>query len=425
MKSRHFGAIAMIGLLVAACSSGGSGASSSARVSIEFLSVQRADQGWPLVLSQITSSFAKTHPGSTFKVDYVATPSELNQKIQLLGAQKALPVLYNTPPPDLLSPLARNGQLLDLEPALKQLGVYSQVDPVAVNIDKKLNGGKLYGLPFELNIEGFWYNKKIFADNGLQPPRTWDDLVQDAATLQQKGIQPFSASGTQGWPITRLISGYLFRELGPAAMDNIKNGKAKLTDPDYLKAAQAVADLGKKGYFGNGVATLDYDPAVDVFLQGKAAMFYMGSWELRDFNDPARNKIGQDDIGFFPFPTVTGGKGTADQTPMNAGQMTSVSKARYSPAVGQWLAAVARSYGGIALTKEGAITGFKVNSQTGSLPALTTMVRGQISQTSQPVTWFEALFSTKATNVSQQDAALLVTGAMSPDDFMQAVQQAQ
>jgi len=334
-------------------------------------------------------------------------------------------VLYNTPPPDLLSPLARNGQLLDLEPALKQLGVYSQLDPVAVNIDKKLNGGKLYGLPFELNIEGFWYNKKIFADNGLQPPRTWDDLVQDAATLQQKGIEPFSASGTQGWPITRLISGYLFRELGPAAMDNIKSGKAKLTDPDYLKAAQAVADLGKKGYFGNGVATLDYDPAVDVFLQGKAAMFYMGSWELRDFNDPARNKIGQDDIGFFPFSMVSGGKGNVDQTPINAGQMTSVSKARYNTAVGQWLAAVARRYCGIALSKEGAITGFKVTNQSGSLPALTTMVRSQISQTSRPVTWFEAQFSTKATNVSQQDAALLVTGAMSANDFMQAVQLAQ
>jgi len=349
----------------------------------------------------------------------------LNQRIQLLAAQKALPVLYNTPPPDLLPALGGSGQLLDLEPVLKQLGVYNELDPTAVNIDKKLNGGKLYGLPFELNIEGFWYNKKIFADNGLQAPRTWDDLVQDAATLQQKGIQPFSASGMQGWPITRLISGYLYRQLGPTAMDQIKSGKAKLTDPEYVKAAQVVADLGKKGYFGNGVATLDYDPAVDVFLQGKAAMFYMGSWELRDFNDPARNKIGQDNVGFFPFPTVSGGTGTVNQTPMNAGQMTSVSKAKYNAAVGQWLAAVARGYGGMALSKEGAITGFKVHNQTDSLPALTTQVKTQISQTSQPITWFEAQFSTKATNVSQQDAALLVTGAMSPNDFMQAVQQAQ
>src|SRR2546423_811620 len=132
MKRRHLGVVAMVGLLVAACSSGGSAGSgsSSAKVAIEFLSVQRANQGWPLVLSQITNTFARTHPGSTFKVDYVATPSELNQKIQLLGAQKALPVLYNTPSPDLLPPLSRNGQLLDLEPALKQLGVYNQLDPV-------------------------------------------------------------------------------------------------------------------------------------------------------------------------------------------------------------------------------------------------------------------------------------------------------
>jgi raffinose/stachyose/melibiose transport system substrate-binding protein len=40
------------------------------------------------------------------------------------------------------------------------------------------------------------------------------------------------------------------------------------------------------------------------------------------------------------------------------------------------------------------------------------------------VLWFEALFSTKATNISQQDAALLVTNAISPQGFMGAVQQA-
>ena len=61
-------------------------------------------------------------------------------------------------------------------------------------------------------------------------------------------------------------------------MLNVAEGKAKLTDPEYVKAAQAVADLGAKGYFGKGSATMDYSTAEQVFLQGKAAMFYMGWW---------------------------------------------------------------------------------------------------------------------------------------------------
>jgi len=403
--------------------SGGSASNSNGSVNIHFLSVQAAGTGWPLVLSTITDQYAKTKPGSTFKVDFQDQAS-LNQKIQLLAGQGALPVLYNTPPADLLAQLAKNGEVLDLESTFNQLGVTQELVPAAVTLLKKVYNGKLSALPFELNIEGFWYNKQIFAQNGLQPPQTWDELVQIAASLQQKGIQPFAASGKQGWPLTRLVGNYIFRSLGPDALQSVQSGQAKLTDTAYVAAAQAVANLGKQGYFGKGVATLDYMPAVDLFLQGTAAMLYMGSWELRDFNSPTVNKIGASNIGFFPFPNVTGGVGNLGQTPMNAGQPTSVNKAKYNADVGKWLAYMAQNYGDVALQREGAVTGFVVHHPPANLDALTSLVIAQIKQVTQPVLWFEALFSTKAQNISQQNAALLVTNAMSGSNFMAAIQQA-
>ena len=411
--------------LLAGCgtSTSSSPTSSNGSVTIHFLSVQAAGTGWPLVLSTITDQYAKTKPGSTFKVDFQDQAS-LNQKIQLLAGQGALPVLYNTPPADLLAQLAKNGEVLDLESTFNQLGVTQELVPAAVTLLKKVYNGKLSALPFELNIEGFWYNKQIFAKNGLQPPQTWDELVQIAASLQQKGIQPFAASGKQGWPLTRLVGNYIFRSLGPDALQSVQSGQAKLTDTAYVAAAQAVANLGKQGYFGKGVATLDYMPAVDLFLQGTAAMLYMGSWELRDFNTPSVNKIGASNIGFFPFPNVTGGVGNSGQTPMNAGQPTSVNKAKYNADVGKWLAYMAQNYGDVALQREGAVTGFVVHHPPANLDALTSLVIAQIKQVTQPVLWFEALFSTKAQNISQQNAALLVTNAMSGSNFMAAIQQA-
>lgn len=412
--------------LLAGCgtSTGSSPTNSNGSVSIEFLSVQQAGTGWPLVLSTITDQYAKLHPGSTFKVNFVGSPAQLVQQIQLLAGQGALPVLYNTPAADLLAQLAKNGEVLDLESTFNQLGVTQELQPAAVALLKKVYNGKLTALPFELNIEGFWYNKQIFAQNGLQPPQTWDELVQIAASLKQKGIQPFAASGTQGWPLTRLVGNYIFRSLGPDALQSVQSGQAKLTDTAYVAAAQAVANLGKQGYFGKGVATLDYMPAVDLFLQGTAAMLYMGSWELRDFNTPSVNKIGASNIGFFPFPNVTGGVGNSGQTPMNAGQPTSVNKKKYNTDVGKWLALVAQNYGDVALQKEGAVTGFVVHNPPANLDALTSLVIAQIKQVTQPVLWFEALFSQKATNISQQNAALLVTNAMSGSQFMAAIQQA-
>lgn len=153
-------------------------------------------------------------------------------------------------------------------------------------------------------------------------------------------------------------------------------------------------------------------------------MIYMGSWALADFNNPSETTIGSDNIGYFPFPNVVGGAGSSDQTPMNAGQTTSVNKAKYTDAFGQWLAYMVQNYGDMALQKQGAVTGFTVHNKPANLPSLTSLVIDQIAKITEPVLWFEALFSTKATNISQQDATPLVTGAMSPANFMAAVQQA-
>ena len=51
-------------------SSGGS-TNSNGSAAIEFLSVQQANQGWPLILTTLTQQYAKDHPGTTFKVNFV------------------------------------------------------------------------------------------------------------------------------------------------------------------------------------------------------------------------------------------------------------------------------------------------------------------------------------------------------------------
>ncbi len=408
-------------MLLAGCggSSGGS-TNSNGSAAIEFLTVQAQNTGWAVNLSSITTEYAKSHPGTTFKANNIQQTS-LNQQVQLLAGQGALPILYNSPSLDVMTQLAKNGEVLDIESTFQQLGVSQELVPAATTIIKQLYNGQLLALPFELNIEGFWYNKQIFAQNGLQPPQTFDELGQIAASLQQKGIQPFASSGVQGWPITRLIGNYLFRKLGPDALARVKNGQAKLTDPSYVEAAQAVANLGKQGYFGKGVATLDYAPAQDLFLQGKAAMYYMGSWAVRDFVT-STNKIGANNIGFFQFPNVTGGVGNSNQTPMNCGQTTSVNKAKYNATIGQWLAYVAKNYGDVSLQKQGVVSGFVVHNKPANVPALTTLVLDQIAKVTHPVLWFEAVFPAKAMNLSIQDAAPLVTGALAPSGFMTAIQ---
>jgi len=389
---------------------------------VEYLSITQ-NTVWAELLATISKSYTKVAPASSYKNTKIPQ-EQLNQKIQLLASQNALPMLYNTPAVDAVAQMQKAGQVLDIGQEFRKRGVMNELVPAASVILRKIYGPKLAALPFEFNIEGVWYNKKIFADNGIAVPKTYDQLVAAAAKLDAKGIQPFAASGIQGWPLTRLIGNLIFGQLGVDAMVKVKNGKAKLTDAAYVAAAQKVADLGAKGYFGKGVASLDYGPAEDLFLQGNAAMFYMGSWILGELNDPAKNKVGLANIGFFPFPRVVGGKGPAKLIPMNAGQPTSINPKQLTRGNELWLKYVAKHYGDVAMKQKGQVTGFKVHNVPRNLSSATKLVVTQLASAKNPVLWFEALFSAKATTVSQQNAAPLATGQKSAKDFMAAVQQA-
>ncbi|MFJ2259321.1 ABC transporter substrate-binding protein [Streptomyces sp. NPDC087844] len=416
------GAAAMV-VLVSACGGTGGG-SAAAPENFSYLSVTE-NTTVKTALTTLSKGECRTaEDGLPLKVETVPQAS-LDQKLQLLAGQDALPVQFAAGnAPALTQQLYKSGKVADLEAELKSLGVYDQLEPAAVSTIKALYGGKVEVLPYEYNIEGIFYNKKIFSANGLTVPATWAELVSAAGTLAAKGIQPFSASGQQGWPLTRLISGYLYRSLGPDALQAVADGKAELTDPEYVKAAQEVADLGKKGYFGKGVGSIDYDTSMNEFLNGEAGMLYMGSWALANIADEKQNKVGADNVGFMPFPAVEGGKGSIEQYPSNVGLGITLGARSFDKKTGAWVSCIAENYGSTALKDQGAISGFKVNTPVEDSNEVTGQVRKTISGSRQNVLWFEALFSTKATTVSQSNAAGLVAGSLSPEKFMRTVQDA-
>ncbi len=46
--------------------------------------------------------------------------------------------------------------------------------------------GKLYGVPYNTNVRVLLYRKDLLEKYGLTPPKTWNDLLQDAATISSK-----------------------------------------------------------------------------------------------------------------------------------------------------------------------------------------------------------------------------------------------
>ncbi|HEX8509344.1 MAG TPA: extracellular solute-binding protein [Propionibacteriaceae bacterium] len=365
---------------------------------------------------------AEPNKAMPYKLETVPQ-ANLDQKLQLLAGQNALPNMFAAGgAPSLTQSLDKNGQLVDLEKAFTEQGVMEQVEPAAVSTIKSLYGGKLNVFPYQYNIEGFWYNTQVFEDNGIAVPQTWDEMVAAADKLQKAGLIPFSTGvAGQGWPITRLISAYLQRDVGPNALADVRDKKAKLTDPKYVKAAQAVADLGAKGYLGKAPEATDYDTINSQFLTGKAGMIYMGSWILTNFADKKQNKIGNENIGFFPIPTVAGGTGTTDQTVANVGLPTGLSAKLYGDKTAAWVKCIGQNYGKVSLEKEGRISGFKAPADV-KVDAMTKLVQEQIKSTKTGLVWFEAYLSSKASTTSWNNIGSMVNGKITAEKFMQLVQ---
>lgn len=352
--------------------------------------------------------------------------TQWDQQLQLLASQDALSDLSMAAgTPSLMQEFIDGGQVLNLTEALDELGVADKILPAAQSTIEALYGdGSLYALPTEFNIEGFWYNKQLLADNGVEVPETWTDLVDAAATLDAAGVQPFSAAGKDGWPVTRLVGDYVFRDLGPDALQKVADGDAKLTDPEYVAAADAVAELGTAGYFGDAVGSVDYNAAMNQFLTGEAAFFYMGSWALANFNDEEQNQIGADNIGFAAFPAVEGGAGSIDQVPANVGIPVMLSEKGYDESTGEWLKCIVENYGDTVLADSGVVSGFALENEPADLPPTTQIVQDTVQNAPSSVLWFEALFSSEGTSVSQTNGGALANGSITGAQFMELVQAA-
>jgi raffinose/stachyose/melibiose transport system substrate-binding protein len=424
--------ISAVALVLAGCSSSGStvgsasgGSSTSStnkgasQLSILFTT---EDTQTPQELNTLAAGACKSEAQAMPISLQQTSDATLQQKIELLAGQNDLPFMY-APDNTTIVPggtYYKTGNVLDIAKALSQLGVSQDMTPVAESTIKQTFNGTVPSVPFQFNIEGLFYNKKIFAEHGISVPTTFSELLADAAKLKAAGVTPISASGSTGWTISRWIGILLFRELGPNAMEDIQNGTAKLTDPQYVWAAQQVANMGKAGYFSNGITSLSYNDAIAQFLTGGSAMMYMGTWLLAQINS-SQNTQGSN-IGFMPFPAVSGGKGSIDQYPANAGSPNVINAKAYGTNGQAWLKCIAQNYGSASLKDQGTFSGFKVNTPVSNLPPLTSYIQNIISNTQQSVLWFEAYFNQKANADASNDAAPLVTGQMSPQQYMSTLQ---
>lgn len=173
--------------------------------------------------------------------------------------------------------------------------------------------GKLYGVPFDVGMVGFWYNKDLFAKGGISaPPKTWAEFLTAVSTLKSKGITPIALAGKDKWP-GHFYWAYLACRIAglPAIAQAQKDGN--FNTPDFIAAGAELKKLVDLQPFQKGFLAAQFDQPGGqgaTMGNGLAAMELMGQWAPSNQESTSASGKGLGDkLGFFTFPTVDGGKG--------------------------------------------------------------------------------------------------------------------
>lgn len=188
---------------------------------------------------------------------------------------------------------------------------YTDYKFVEGSLDGFTYDGKLYGLPRNTDVACIFYNQKMFEDNKWEVPSTYDELLALADKINGEGIVPIAMDGGDGWPMAVYLSDVLYKLTGSdyagTVSDAIANGD--FSDENLKKATELLKEAADAKLFQNGYDSQDYGTAMNLFTNGQAAMFYMGSWETSmALNEDIPEDI-RTNIRVFTMPTVDGGAG--------------------------------------------------------------------------------------------------------------------
>ncbi len=177
---------------------------------------------------------------------------------------------------DLTDAMAADGWKASFAPSVWTDGAGTMVD------------GKPYLVPLSQDLTNtIWYNKKIFAEHNLTPPKTWDEFVALCKTLADAGETPIIEGNNEFWPLGNWAGHIAAMVVPPEEYVAAFKQEAPFDTPAFEKALGLLSQLHDVGAFNKDMQSLGADPAMATFFQEGAVMHPIGSWLVSETSNLA------------------------------------------------------------------------------------------------------------------------------------------
>lgn len=395
----------------------GSAGDGKDKVTVNFMHLwpEGVSAGQNKIVNQIIKEYQTEHPNVTVKQE-VLDNEQYKNKLKVLSASNKLPDVGVTWAAGFLQPYVEGNLFTPVDDLLsgELNGKFVSGTTEAYAID-----GKTYALPLEFNIAPVYYNKAIFEKYKLEIPQTYEQLKAVVKTLSENGVAPIALGNKDRWTGSLWYMYLADRMAGQQTLSGAINGSGSFTDEGLLKAATEVQALVDNNAFVKGFNGLSNEEAKSEFLNGKAAMYMMGTWELPNFttNEDIPQDF-RDSVGFFKFPTVEGGKG--DINSWVGGPGVGLFVAENSAVKAEAKAFVeyfVTKWGEQSVTGAGVIPATKVDASSMELPQLYKDLFNEMNQASSITLFADVQMEANAAETHLNMIQALFGKAATPEKF--------
>ena len=161
--------------------------------------------------------------------------------------------------------------------------------------------GNIYSVPVNIHRANvLWTNPAVLEANGVAVPTTLDEWIAAMDTLQAAGVQPL-AMGEQ-WTAMHLMETVLLASLGADAYNGLWSGATDWGSPEVKAALENYTKV--LSYVNSDAASLSWQDAAQLVIDGKAAFNVMGDWAQGFFQELGKEP--NTDYGWAPVPGTGG-----------------------------------------------------------------------------------------------------------------------
>ena len=285
----------------------------NADTTVKWLHIE-ANPAQVKIWEEVARSYEAAHPGTRIEMQFLENEAYKAKLPTILQSKDRPNIIYSWAGGVLKSQIEA-GVLDDITDQVK--GYSDDLTPAALAAFSR--DGRIYGLPTALSQVGFLYNKELMAKAKVDAAgiKTWDDLLAAVKTLKAAGVTPIVAGGADKWPLHFYWTHLAVRIGGKAAFDAALRGEnGGFAGETFQKSGELFKQLVDLQPFQNGFLGSKHLPAIGLFADGKAAMTLAIStvYHLQRALAADKKGLAEDQIGWFDFPMVPGGKGEPSDT---------------------------------------------------------------------------------------------------------------